>query len=316
MDIVLNRRGGVPVKDQLRFQLELKILVGDLQPGQRLPSVRALARRLRLHPNTVSAAYKDLEGTGHVDLRKGAGVFVRPGAPTQPQEARGLDQMIRLALYLAFQRGFSGAEIRAAVERWLAAAPPDRVVVVDPSREMGELMAHEIREALKVPATACVIRDVQQDPALLAGALALALPYHLETVAQLAPAAAVEPLTVEISEEQRQAVLKLPEGSILLLVSHSPTVLPFAQVLLRSLRGDEIVVETRALAAAREWRRVLPAADIVVVDALSADAVRRARPRRLIEVRFLSRACLERVRETLRVVIPRAAEAPGAASRA
>ncbi len=313
MEIVLNRRGGVAVKDQLRFQLELKILAGDLPPGQRLPSVRALARRLKIHPNTVSAAYQDLEATGHVGLQKGAGVFVKPGAPSQPQEGRGLDEMIRLALYLAFRRGFSGAEIRGAVERWLAAAPPDRVVVVDPSREMGELLVHEVREGLGIAATTCPISEIENNAAALVGALALTLPYHLETVARLAPAAAVEPVTLEIAADDREAILGLAEGAIVLVVSHSPTVLPFAEVFLKSLRGDEILVETRALAATREWRRLVPAADLVFADALAVAAVRKAGARKVREVRFVSKAALARLRDALTVVIPRRAVPPATA---
>jgi DNA-binding transcriptional regulator YhcF (GntR family) len=123
MDIFVNRRGGVPVRDQLVTQLELKILGGELAQGQRLPSVRALARRLKVHHNTVSAAYQDLEAAGHVHLRRGSGVFVRSGGPRALADADGLDQMIRLAMHTAFAKGFGGAEIRAAVERWLAAAP-------------------------------------------------------------------------------------------------------------------------------------------------------------------------------------------------
>ena len=46
MDIVLNRKGGVPLHDQLLAQLELRILGGSIAPGERLPSVRALARQL------------------------------------------------------------------------------------------------------------------------------------------------------------------------------------------------------------------------------------------------------------------------------
>ena len=310
MDIVLNRRAGVPVKDQLRFQLELKILSGDLAPGQRLPSVRSLARRLQLHANTISAAYRDLEATGHVHLRRGSGVFVRKGAPSQPQDATSLDEMIRLALYLAFRRGHSGAEIRAAVERWLAAAPPDRIVVVDPSREMGELIVHEVREALGVPATSCAIADLQANASRLSGALALVLPYHLETVARLSPSSAVEPLTLEVSADDRQAILGLKPGSIVLVVSHSPTVLPFASVLLQSLRGDDVLVEARPLAEARAWRRVVPAADLVFADAIAAEAVKRARPRRMREVRFLAKASLERLRDALTVVVPRVAGNP------
>src|SRR5438874_3435518 len=157
LDIVLNRRGGVPIRDQLVTQLELKILDGTLAHGQKLPSVRALARRLKVHHNTVSAAYQDLEQAGHVDLRRGSGVFVRHAGATALPEAAGLDEMIRLALHAAFRKGFSGAEIRAAVERWLAAAPPDRVVVVDPSPQMGELLVHELREVLGIPASSCTL---------------------------------------------------------------------------------------------------------------------------------------------------------------
>ena len=103
MDFVLKRKGGVPLHDQLLAQLELRILSGLLLPGQRLPSVRALARRLGLHANTVSSAYRALESAGHVELRRGAGVYVRAGSPAALEDARGLDEMIRLALSAAFR---------------------------------------------------------------------------------------------------------------------------------------------------------------------------------------------------------------------
>src|SRR6185503_8664859 len=163
MEIILNRRGGVPVRDQLVTQLEMRILDGTIRSGQRLPSVRALARRLKIHHNTVSAAYQDLEASGHVQLRRGAGVFVRGKGPVTLGEAGGLDEMLRLALHAAFRKGFSGREIRTAVERWLAAAPPDRVVIVDPTLEMAELLMHEVRTTVRVPATCCTPDDIKRD---------------------------------------------------------------------------------------------------------------------------------------------------------
>jgi DNA-binding transcriptional regulator YhcF (GntR family) len=305
MDIFVNRRGGVPVRDQLVTQLELKILGGDLAQGQRLPSVRALARRLKVHHNTVSAAYQDLEAAGHVELRRGSGVFVRNGGPRALTEARGLDEMIRLALHAAFAKGFGGAEVRGAVERWLAAAPPDRVVVVDPSREMAEIMVHEIRQALDIPASGATFDDLARDPGLLSGALTVVLPYHEAKVAQIAPGAALEIVHLEVSAPDRDAILALPAGSIVLVVSHAPTVLPFATVFLRSLRGDDIHVEARLLSAAREWRRLVAAADHVLTDVLASGAVRAARPRRVREVRMLSASALAHLRNALTVVVPR-----------
>jgi GntR family transcriptional regulator len=305
MDIVLNRKGGGPVRDQIRTQLELKILGGELASGQRLPSVRSLARRLRVHANTISAAYQELESAGHLELRPGSGVFVKWTGPRPIEEATGLDEMIQIALQKAFDRGYSGEQVRAAVVRWLAATPPDSVVVVDRSREMGELLAHELKRSLSVPVTARTLDEVTRDPATLSGALAVALPYYVQAISALRPAMAVEAVNLEVASEVRDGILALPQGAIVLVVSHAASVLPFASVLFRSLRGDDLLVETRLLAAADEWQRLVKAADVVFADALSAGVVARFRPRRLVEVRFLPESAYEHLRDTLAVVVPR-----------
>ncbi len=303
MDFVLNRRGGVPLHDQLLAQLELQILGGAIAPGQRLPSVRALARRLGLHANTVSSAYRDLEKAGHVELRRGAGVYVRAGAPAALDEARGLDEMVRLALIAAFRKGHSGSEIRAAVERWLRAAPPERVVVVDPRRETLDLVAHEIRASLGVPASGCTLEELGREPGLASGALLLALPYHAAKVARAVPGAPLETVHVEASPEDQKVVQSLPEGTTILVVSGSPILLQIALAFVVGLRGDEVLVETRLLSRRAEWRRLLPAADVVFADALAVPAVREAHPRRLRELRLLGEKDLARVRKALTVTV-------------
>jgi GntR family transcriptional regulator len=299
MDFVLSRKGGVPLHDQLLAQLELRILTGVLAPGQRLPSVRALARRLGLHANTVSSTYQALEAAGHVELRRGAGVYVREGAPASLEEARGLDELIRLALRTAFRKGHSGGEIRQAVERWLRAAPPERVVFVDPRRETLELVAHEIGTALAVPVAGCTLVELEREPGLAAGALLVALPYHSAKVVRAAPGAPVETIRVEGSQEDLKAVVALPAGSTVLLVSGSPIVLQLGQALLGSMRGDELLCEARLVSRRAEWRRLLPAADLVLADALAAGAVREARPRRLRELRLVGESDMARLRRAL-----------------
>ena len=101
-------------------------------------------------------------------------------------------------------------------------------------------------------------------------------------------------MTIEVPQAERQAVLALPAGSIVLVVSHSPTVLPFASVFLRSLRGRRDRGGDEApRVATREWKRLVKAADLVVADALSLETVNRAGPRRLREVRVVSRKALD-----------------------
>ncbi|MGD8896425.1 MAG: GntR family transcriptional regulator [Acidobacteriota bacterium] len=305
MDFVLNRKGGVPLHDQLLAQLELKILGGGIAPGERLPSVRALARQLGLHANTVSAAYRELEAAGHVELKRGAGVFVRAGKPASLEEARGLDEMIRLAVGTALRKGYSGAEITATVERWLRAAPAERVVVVDPRVETIDLVVHEVREALGVPVSGCTVENLEAEPALLSGALGLVFPYHAGKVARLVPGAALVVIHVGLTREDRERIVALPAGATILLVSRSPLVLSFAAAVIGGLRGDEVLVETRLLGRQAEWRRLLPAADLVLVDVLARAAVQAARPKRLREVRLLNKTTLGRVRRGLSAVVPR-----------
>ncbi len=305
MDIVVNRRGGAPVREQLKAQLELKILGGEIGPGQRLPSVRALARRLNVHANTVSAAYHQLEEAGHLELRSGSGVYVRSTGPRLPQDARDLDEMVRLALHMAFAKGYSGDEVRAAVKRWLAAAPPDRVVVFDRAREMADLLVHELSQLLTQPVRAASLAELEKDPGLLSGALAVALPYHIDAVRRSVPGAAVFCLNLEVSPAERAAVLALPEGAIVLVVSHSPTVLPFASTLIKSLRGDDVLVEARPLSARGDWQRLLRAADVVFADVLAYPEVRRGGPRRVREVRFVPRPVLDKLLAELTVVVAR-----------
>src|SRR5580698_3996007 len=78
----------VPIYRQLVTQVVLAILCGDLRPGDRLPSTRELARRFRIHPNTISAGYRQLERDGWTEHRHGSGVFVCANAepPSTPEQ--------------------------------------------------------------------------------------------------------------------------------------------------------------------------------------------------------------------------------------
>src|SRR6267143_1996990 len=85
-------RSEVTIREQLVTQVILGILSDDLAPGQRLPSTRELARRFRLHPNTVTAGYRQLERERWVEFRHGSGVYVRERKPDLvPSSALTLD---------------------------------------------------------------------------------------------------------------------------------------------------------------------------------------------------------------------------------
>ena len=77
----LARDGEVSIREQLVTQVMLGIVSGELEAGRRLPSTRELARRFKLHPNTISAGYRQLERNGWVEFRHGSGVYVQSAKP-------------------------------------------------------------------------------------------------------------------------------------------------------------------------------------------------------------------------------------------
>ncbi|MGH9731363.1 MAG: GntR family transcriptional regulator [Candidatus Acidiferrales bacterium] len=74
MQLWFARETEVSLREQIVTQVALGILCGELAPGQRLPSIRELARRFRLHPNTVSAGYRQLDRERWVEFRRGSAV--------------------------------------------------------------------------------------------------------------------------------------------------------------------------------------------------------------------------------------------------
>jgi GntR family transcriptional regulator len=69
-----------PVYIRLRGTIAAGILRGDYRAGDQLPSVRALAAEHGANPLTVAKAYQSFQDDGYVEVRRGVGMFVLPGA--------------------------------------------------------------------------------------------------------------------------------------------------------------------------------------------------------------------------------------------
>src|SRR5579863_5047216 len=151
MRLWLSKNSAASLREQLGTQLTLGVVSGDLKPGEKLPSVRELARRYNIHSNTVSAAYRDVEGNGWLKVRKGSGVYVREARQTT--EKSSLDELVEGFLEETRRRGFSAAEVRMSLARVLGAAPVRRVMLIEPEPELGAILAAELREHISFPIT-------------------------------------------------------------------------------------------------------------------------------------------------------------------
>ena len=72
----LDNRSGVPPYLQLVHQVKQALRLGFLQPGDQLPTMRAVVAQIVINPNTVFKAYRELELEGLVESRPGLGTFV------------------------------------------------------------------------------------------------------------------------------------------------------------------------------------------------------------------------------------------------
>ena len=115
-----------PAYIQLERQIRVSVAQGALEPGDHLPSVRALARRLGVSPNTVGRAYADLAREGVIVARSGGGSEIAPrDALDRPALVRVRQERLRTLARQVVVRGLAlglePAEIAEAVARELAA---------------------------------------------------------------------------------------------------------------------------------------------------------------------------------------------------
>ena len=78
MDIIIRNSGGIPIYDQITRQVKGLILRGELREGEALPSMRLLAKELRISVITTKRAYEELERDGFLTTIPGKGCFVAP----------------------------------------------------------------------------------------------------------------------------------------------------------------------------------------------------------------------------------------------
>ena len=88
MNIRLNHRSGEPIYRQIVEQVKYQVACGDLRPGEKLPSIRAMAGQLNVNPRTVVKAYETLQHADLVVMRHGQGVFITENRGSVPASAR------------------------------------------------------------------------------------------------------------------------------------------------------------------------------------------------------------------------------------
>jgi GntR family transcriptional regulator len=160
----VDARSPIPIRWQLSEQLKHLIEAGGVPRDQALPSIRELAGFLGINPNTVARAIEDLKRSGHVDARRGKGVFAAAAAPPRPSLAHRegflKDTVIRaaalgltpddVAVGVLSLAGLGVAALRAAAE----------VLLVECSAPELDFFARELQAQLPVRVAKVLLKDL------------------------------------------------------------------------------------------------------------------------------------------------------------
>ena len=113
MDIIISNSSGQPIYEQICRQIKGAIASGKLKPGEPLPSIRSLARDLRISVITTKRAYEELERDGFIQTVAGKGSFVAQQDLELARESslREIEQHLQAALELCRQIDLPAEEL-------------------------------------------------------------------------------------------------------------------------------------------------------------------------------------------------------------
>ncbi|MGG6295781.1 GntR family transcriptional regulator [Leptolyngbya sp. AN02str] len=282
----------IPASSQLFNQIRFAIASRQFPPGHRLPSTRQLAMQTGLHRNTISKVYRQLEDAGFVDARAGAGIYVRaqgdeggssgsrsPIVDQHPQAyklvQRSLDELLAHGCTLSQARELFLAEID-----WRLRCSA-RVLVTSPREDIGagELMVRELQQALQIPVQLVPLEELADVLDQARGGTVVTSRYFVGTAEAIAAPKSVRVIPIDIYDYRKelQQLKTIPGHSNIGLVSLSTGILRAAEVIIHSLRGDDLLVTTAQTEDAFKLNALVRSSQtIVCFDMTSYEAVKSA----------------------------------------
>lgn len=294
MDLRIDSSSDVSIRRQLTEQIIFLIAIERLKDGEVMPSVRELARRLKIHHNTVSEAYQDLVRRQWLERHRGSRLMVI--SREKPRTGTSLDDLINQTIELARENGYSMQALRERVRQRLLAEAPDHVLVVEQDEGLRELISEELRSELPWSVEGCSREELAANPGLAIGALAIAPQHAIRQVRPLFPKERpVVPARYSHADEHLKRIRALGGPSVVAVVSASRLFLEVARGVLAPAIGNrhellEILLPEQGPSSAR-------AADLVFCDSI---AKKRLRLPRAIHYKLLLPESIEYLRTAMK----------------
>ena len=118
MDIIISNSSGIPLYEQVKEQIKNKIVSNELKTGDLLPSIRSLAKDLRISVITTKNAYEELEKEGYVETVPGKGTYVanKNAELIKEEQLQKIESLIDTAISIAKLTNVSKDEIKDMID--------------------------------------------------------------------------------------------------------------------------------------------------------------------------------------------------------
>ncbi|HWY67118.1 MAG TPA: GntR family transcriptional regulator [Terriglobales bacterium] len=295
----MSKDSDVPLREQLAEQIVVLITTGQLRAGQELPSVRALARQVKVHYNTVSEAYQDLVHREWLTRQRGSKLVVGTRAVPGLSPPSNLDDLINESIQRAKDMGYSLQQLTERVRERLLAQPPDHILVVEQEAGLREVISQEAHQTLNSPVEACSLEEFMSNPGLAVGAQVFAPSHIIEDLKQFVPRnRPCVPIVYSSADEHLDFIRRLEKPSIIAVAS-------FSESLLKTARG----VFAPAIARRHTFRALLlqerSHVDLRGMDAVFCDsiAVSMVKCRQKIHYHLIADECLHHLASVVETTV-------------
>ncbi|MFN4179383.1 MAG: GntR family transcriptional regulator [Armatimonadota bacterium] len=271
MKWVLKRTKGVSLTEQLVEQVRYSIATGQLKPGDQLPPGRVLAHELGVHPNTVFAAYRQLEREGLLVLRQGSGAYVASFSHDQLKRStqERLERAISALLELVRTGLISLDELKRIIDERLQSLQRNQVIpqvaFVECNLEQMETCCAQLEKVLGTKVEPILLDDAKRDKQRLRSfALIVTTYFHLREVTELAgKKQKVVPVLSVPSRKSLEAMANLPPKTRLGVICRDKVSLPTIIQQVHQLSGIEPALSAW-LGDRKGVRKVLTECDSIV----------------------------------------------------
>ena len=284
----IQQESDIAASTQLYNQICFAIAARHYPPGHRLPSTRQLAMQTGLHRNTISKVYRQLEIDGVVEAIAGSGIYVRDNLTKKDfkktiyskdktnklpdQEAKkAIDNFINLGCTLQETREILTNEIDWRIKCGA------KIIVSTPREDIGAsmLIAEDLSPKINVPVEVVPMEELEKVLSSANDGTIVTSRYFLQPLEKVAQQFGVRAIAVDLSDFQKELkILKeLNPGSCVGIVSISPGLLRAAEVIIHSMRGNELMLLTAISDNSSRLLSLLKAANHIVCDGPSLTVV-------------------------------------------